>query len=256
MTTVVAEIDWKAYRAAVPKGTEPARTSPEWRIREDIIVSHLYLTKTVVAKMLKTLPSHVERDDLESWAKIGLMQAVLRFDETMSVPFAAFAAQRMRSCILDGIREQDWAPRSLRQKQRSVRKAEEVLKQQYSREPTAEEVAQELGVEASEVRQTKYKSSIATHTYLDNYTEDVIHTAVISPTENDLVAQLRSTLVASFLSLPVREATIIALYYFEKKKLSEIAKMLGVSEVKVGAMHSDAVTIIWNNLESVLAEES
>lgn len=255
---VEAEIDWQHYRSLVPKGVEPDRGTPEWRMREDIILTYLPITKSVVSKMIRTMPPYVERDDLESWAEFGLMQAVLRFDETMNVPFAAFARQRMRSCILDGIREQDWVPRSLRKKQRDIKKVEETLGQELGRQPSEDEVADHLDIDSREVSYTKYRGAIATHVYLDAYSDGgVFYDTLSDPSTvleaSDLAAELRAAVSESFLALPTREAVVIALYYYEKMKLSEIAKLIGVSDVKCGQIHESAVMAIWQDLESYLS---
>lgn len=246
------EVDWDEYRSLVPKGVDPDRDSKAWRIREDIIVSHLYLTKNVVSKMIKTMPAHVERDDLESWAKIGLMRAVMRFDHTMNVPFAAFAAQNMRSCILDGIREQDWAPRSLRKKQRDIKKAKESLRQEMGREPTQQDVAERLEINVQDVETTNYKVQAANHVRIEDHYSSIAE--MTTPDTDDIVSQLRRALALSFIKLPVRDAVVIALYYYEKLNLAEIAKVIGVSGVKCGQIHNRAVLALWSDIEKLLEE--
>ena len=200
---------------------------------------------------MKTLPPHVDREDLESQAAFGLMRAVLRFDSTMGVPFEAFATRSILSCVGDGIRAQDWAPRSLRKKQRDIKNAEEKLSDELKRTPTEYEIATYLGIEAHDVSETKYKCSVANHVYLDS-SLDNIPEAII---KTDLTSQLRSVLVDSFLSLPTREAVIVALYYYEKKKLAEIADILNISVAKCGQLHRQAVMELWTNLEKTLNDD-
>lgn len=254
MTATISGVDWDSYRAAVAQGLNPQPDTAAWQVREEIILTYLYLTKRVVSKMMKAMPTHVERDDLESWATIGLMKAVQRFNHQMGVPFEAFATQSMRSAIMDGIREQDWVPRSLRRKQRDIDKAEEELKQKLGRTPTDYETAEALGLESKEIGFTKYKSEIASHTYIDGSSE-ALNKYDNNPEEVDLALRLRTALATALENLPVKEATVIALHYYDEQKLSSVAKIMGISEVKIGALHSSAVLSLWNSLENLLTSE-
>lgn len=254
--TQTKTISWSEYRAIVPEKADPDPDDyAAIAMREAIILEYLYLTKRVVSSMRKGMPAHVQRDDLESWAKIGLMKAVQKYNHTLGVPFEAFASRWMRSAIMDGIRDMDWVPRSLRRKQRDIDKAEENLKNFLERTPTEQEVADELGLEAKDVGQTKYKSEISSHTYLEGCAEALNMASDTNNDENSLITALKKSLSVEVRNLPIREATIIALHYYEQKKLAQIAQILGISEVKVGALHQEAVLVLWEKLEATLQKE-
>lgn len=251
--TTTAPVDWWHYRCNVPIGTDPQPKTPEWNERERIILAYLYLTKRVVSKMLKSMPAHVERDDLESFANIGLMKAVQRYNHSLNVPFEAYATQSMRSAIMDGIRDNDWAPRSLRKAQRTIDKTEGTLKQSLGREPTTQEIAEALQLAPKDVSATKYRAEISTHAYIDASAEALNKSAEVVD-DIDLIETMRHTLAITLKSLPIKEAAIIAMKYYEDKNLSDIAKIMGISEVKVGALHADAVLSLWQALESLLTD--
>lgn len=256
MIVELPEDVWDVYRSKVPRGLNPEKNDKEaWRIREKIIVSYVYLTSRVVAKMKKKMPAHVEKDDLESRAKEGLLQAVTRYDHTLNVPFEAFATQRMRSCIMDGIREQDWAPRSLRKKQRELRLGEEVFTKDEGREPTQAELAQRLEISVEELERTKHLTAIASHTYIEANTEAQNKAASLNPEEDDLVALMKSIAASALKDLPLVNAAVIALHYYEEKKLAEVAQLLKISEAKVGTLHEESVVFIWGRLQEALKDD-
>jgi RNA polymerase sigma factor (sigma-70 family) len=62
----------------------------------------------------RRLPPHADADALLSDASVGLLRALRQFDPSRRVPFRAFAIRCMRSAMLDGLRQRDWAPRGAR----------------------------------------------------------------------------------------------------------------------------------------------
>lgn len=244
---------WCEYRARVPQGEEPYDEETR-QLRDDIINCYLYITKRVVGKMKKAMPAHVSKEDLESLAKIGLMQAVLRYDTSLGVPFEAYCAQRARSVIMDGIREADWAPRSLRKKQRDIKQAEERLRQVLKREPTKTEVAKYLDIAEDDIDRTHYKVEISSHTYIEGNQEAQNKTSVLDSDELELVDIMKSVVAQSMRTMPIRHAAILAMHYYHEEKLSDIARKLKLSEVRVGTLHSEAVLLVWQELQKAIQE--
>lgn len=240
---------WSDYRALVPIGEDPT-DEKSLRMREDVILEHLPLTRRVALKMLKSMPNHVDKDDLESWATLGLLRAVQKFNHELGVPFEAYASQSMRSVIMDGIRDLDWAPRSLRRKNREILKAETELRNVHGRTPSNAEVAEKMGLAVQDISYTKYRSDIASHAYLAECDEAMNHKVDMEATEQAF--QIRQAVVNAIKLLPFREAVVIVLHYYHGKKLAEVAKLLGVSEVKAGAIHTEAVTGIWTQIAQTI----
>jgi len=84
--------------------------------RERLLAQHLPLVHHVARKLMRTLGTDVDADDLVSAGTMGLMQAVETFDASRGLAFSTFAAPRIRGAILDDLRRWDHAPRSVRRK--------------------------------------------------------------------------------------------------------------------------------------------
>lgn len=84
--------------------------------RNVLATCHLPLVGYLVDRAASALPSHVDREDLQSAGVMGLMSAAERFDPSRQVQFKTFAARRIVGAILDELRAQDWAPRRIREK--------------------------------------------------------------------------------------------------------------------------------------------
>ena len=88
------------------------------RRRADTVRAHMPLVGHLVREMLARVPSHVNRDDLLSAGYAALVAAARGFDADRGVPFARFAAARVRGALIDELRGLDWASRSVRQRAR------------------------------------------------------------------------------------------------------------------------------------------
>ena len=74
----------------------------------------------IVRETMGRVPAHVNRDDLTSAGLTALVQAGAGFDAERGVPFARYAATRIRGAILDELRSIDWASRSVRRRARDL----------------------------------------------------------------------------------------------------------------------------------------
>ena len=80
-----------------------------------LIAEHLALVGYVVSELAMRLPTYVDRDELRSAGLEGLVQASQSFSKERGVPFRHYAIARIRGAIMDDLRRNDWASRSVRQ---------------------------------------------------------------------------------------------------------------------------------------------
>lgn len=194
-----------------------------------------------------------ERGDLISAGVQGLIQAANSFDVDRGLAFSTLAVTRIRGAMLDELRRWDTTPRSLRKRERQLRSAESDLKAALGREPTIEEVANELDVSTEDVH--GWRSDLNRHVEesLDHAApargeefrglSAVETTPDEGPSVEDTVsdAQTREILAGCIESLPEREARILALYYYEGLRLREIAQLMGVTESRISQIRQAAL---------------
>jgi RNA polymerase sigma factor for flagellar operon FliA len=80
----------------------------------ELVEQNLPLVGHLVREILAKVPAHVRRDDLTSAAMMALTLAAQGFDAERGVPFARYAAIRIRGALVDELRGMDWAARSVR----------------------------------------------------------------------------------------------------------------------------------------------
>src|SRR5271154_89183 len=97
------------------------------------------------------LPSHLDRDDLQSAGVLGYLRAAARYDVAKGASFRGFCAVRIRGAVLDELRRWDWAPRSVHKNHKRITRVTSILIEQLEREPTRMELAAALGVEVADL---------------------------------------------------------------------------------------------------------
>src|SRR5438128_8877780 len=114
--------------------------------RDQIVLEHLSLVKSIAIRVHESLPVHVDLDDLIHAGVMGLFDAVTKYDDTKQVLFHAYAKHRIKGAILDSLRQLDWASRDLRRRQKQVESVSRDLAVKLGRNPNDAEVAEGLGV--------------------------------------------------------------------------------------------------------------
>ncbi|HZU53831.1 MAG TPA: sigma-70 family RNA polymerase sigma factor, partial [Holophagaceae bacterium] len=97
--------------------------------QDQLVQDHLRLVQMVARRMASRLPAHVELDDLVHFGVLGLLDAAKKYQPDREVQFKTYAELRIKGAIVDGLRELDWMPRSLRRRKRDIAQARERLEQ-------------------------------------------------------------------------------------------------------------------------------
>jgi RNA polymerase sigma factor FliA len=226
---------WSSYRA-----------DPSQELRNRLVLQYSPLVKYVAGRLRARLPESVEYADLVSDGILGLMEAIDRFDPARGLAFQTFAVPRIRGAMVDALRGLDWVPRSVRDKIRKVEEAQQRVEARLGRIPDDPEIAAELGITVSALRDLYAKvafTSVATVEDLE--LADDLSAAATQEIEDD---QAKAALRKVVRELPERDQVIIALYYFEGFTLAEIGQVLGVTESRVSQLHSRATLVLRSRL--------
>ncbi|MBL0207838.1 MAG: RNA polymerase sigma factor FliA [Propionivibrio sp.] len=220
------------------------------QINKDQLVQHFApLVKRIAYHLMARLPSSVQVDDLIQNGMMGLLDAINRFESGMGAQFETYAAQRIRGAMLDGLRENDWLPRSLRRDFRRIELAIAQLEQEYGRAPGENELASALDMTLAEyqkmLQDARGHQLISFEDMVDDGDEDFLerHLSDDASDPSKILEDenLRQLLVQSIELLPEREKLMMALYYEQDLNLREIGDVMGVTESRVCQLHSQAV---------------
>ncbi|HRF60495.1 MAG TPA: FliA/WhiG family RNA polymerase sigma factor [Fimbriimonadaceae bacterium] len=233
-----AWIDYKVYK------------DPNARV--DLINHYSYLVKITSGRLVTSIPGGLDREDLIGAGVIGLIKSVDQFDPTRDVKFETYAIALIRGAILEMLRDEDWVPRSIREKLRALDRAIMALETKSGRPPTVRELAEHMKIADSEVDELMVRMGRTNVYSLDDIlntsdSDDHIHFVemIVDDTVNTSGEvegrEIRRILSAGVDKLPERERLVVALYYFEGLTFKEIGKVLGVSESRVYQLHTQAM---------------
>ena len=80
--------------------------------QQSLVVKYMPLAKKLAGQKKRVLPRHVDYEELESAAYMGLVEAASRFDASQGVAFSTFAYRRIFGAICDWLRQQGWGRRN------------------------------------------------------------------------------------------------------------------------------------------------
>ena len=224
----------------------PVRTAQRTREERDrLIEQYLPLVRFLVARLPVSMPATLSREDFYSVGVRGLMHAASTYDPARGASFKTFAYTAIRGAILDEIRKHDPVPRSRRDRLRKLERATSDLQARLDRPPTLEELAEHLGVAATDLDEDllalhtcKVMSLDDTPPTFDSDGLSSSHSDAISSDQagpGDAVARNEQVerLAKAISELPDSDRHVVVLYHYEGLYLKEIGEVLGVSESRV-----------------------
>lgn len=210
--------------------------------RNELTEHYLSLVRLVAGRLAISLPPYVDRDDLLSSGFFGLLDAVERYDPERQIKFETYACVRIRGAMLDYLRAKDWMPVATRQRIRKFSDAIGRLTTELGREPTEEELQDDMGMSDKEFRALQGQLSMATVVPLDDYlTAATPEQDAANPSARLEAEELRKTLAKAIDKLPEKERIVVALYYNDELTLKEIANILHLTEARISQLHTKAV---------------
>lgn len=225
--------------------------------RRALIDEHLPLVEQVVLRVARNFPQFVDRTEFVGAGMLGLVEAAQRYDFDRAVPFAAYAAQRIRGAVLDVARSADWSPRSVREQARVVEEASNRVAARTGGSSDDAAVAAETGMSVDELRQLRERVRYGVLRALDHdggggtSERDLLwDRGAATPEELLEAAELRGYLRSALQSLPERHRLVVTGVYLESRSFEELADLLGVTTSRVSQLRADAVEMLRDGIEA------
>lgn len=216
-----------------------AARSGDLAAREKLVCENVPLVKSIVKRLLC---AEVPYEDLFQTGMLGLIKAIDGFDESFGVCFSTYAVPLVLGEIKKYRREQNTVKmaRSLcvnRQRVKYSRASESV---RLGREPTVEEIAAAASLTCEQVIEAL--ESMTPCASLDSVDEDGTSLAdAIAAPQKGSAAEDRISLYDSLNKLEKREKQVILMRYYRNKTQTNVAEMLGISQVQVSRIEARAI---------------
>lgn len=227
-----------------------------------LIKRYMPLVSYHVQRISVGLPKSVSKDDLMSLGLFGLYDALEKFDPNRDLKFDTYASFRVRGAIIDGLRKEDWLPRSSREKAKRVEATIEKLEQKHLRNVSSKEIANELGLSEGEVVNVINEGFFANVLSIDDQLFDQDdgegigftikdehqHTPEDKILKDELIGQLSEVIT----QLSEKEQLVISFFYKEDLTLTEIGQVMNLSTSRISQIHSKALFKLRKILENVI----
>lgn len=218
--------------------------------KKALIETYLPLVDYVSSRLSIGLPKNVSKEDLSSCGVMGLIDAIEKFDYKRGLQFETYASWRIRGAMIDGLRQGDWAPRSVREKAKKVEEAYQVLEQRYLRSVSDAEISSHMGVSESDFQQMVQDIAVSTVCSIDDPIREedsetrlslLIDEKAKNPEFKVNEVYQKETLAKAIERLTEKERTVVSLFYYEELSLSEIAEVMNLSPSRISQLHSKAI---------------
>lgn len=218
--------------------------------KKELIEFYLPLVDFVTGRLAIGLPKNVAKDDLSSFGIMGLIDAIDKFDYKRGLQFETYASWRIRGAIIDGLRQGDWVPRSVREKAKKIEDAYQKLEQHYLRSVTDSEISAYLHISENEFQQMLQDIAVTSICSIDDPIREEDSETRLSLLIDDKAKNpeykvneffLKESLAKAIERLTEKERTVVSLFYYDDLSLSEIAEVMSLSPSRISQLHSKAI---------------
>jgi RNA polymerase sigma factor FliA len=235
--------------AAIKQAPARQQSTSNTEPRDQLIIEHLPLVTAIAAHIQKSVPVHLELDDLVHAGVMGLFDAATKYRPDKKVAFPTYAKHRIRGAILDSLRQLDWASRDLRKRYKQMECVTRELTAKLERHPTDSEIASAMGLDSRrwQTLMVDFRSlgllALQARTERDEQTStpETPCPKADCPDQVFAKSQLREKLLSVMEILPHRYRQVVRLYYERDLTMKEIGEVLGVNESRVSQMHKSAL---------------
>mgnify|MGYP005834157787 CR=1 FL=1 len=236
--------------------------------RNRLALQNMPLVKYALARMALYCPNHISRDDLATCGVIGLLKAAKEYDPRNRTRFSTFAVPRIRGAILDELRSNDWVPRSVKRKLKTLERSRARLAQRFDGAVSDKQIAKAMNLSRRQLHKVLALSTPVNVVSLDNLpaqTDDGDQVPLADVLRNDRTAdpltlvsseEDRHRLGQAILELQDPDRLVITLHYYKGMMLKDIARLLKLSKSRVSQIHKAALQRLRRKLATLEPAES
>lgn len=212
---------------------------------DEIASNNLGLVHSALKKFAN---SPYESEDLFQVGCMGLLKAIRKFDLSYDVRFSTYAVPMIIGEIKRFLRDDGpiKVSRSIKELGLKAKSVSEMIQKQTGNSPSVSELAAILGTNAESVVQALDASLMPESLYANGTGDDTNMLIDKLSSKNDGEAEIVDRIALSEVigQLGARERQIIIFRYFKNKTQTQVAKMLGISQVQVSRLEKKTLMLL------------
>jgi RNA polymerase sigma factor FliA len=234
----------------------------DMKARNRLVLAYAPMVKYLACRRARRLPPHYDLDDLVSCGLLALITAIDRFDPQKGAAFEQYAWTRVCGALVDELRHQDWAPRSLRRDGRAIDRARDELQASNGHPPSNEQLAEALQIDVPTLKQRLemlIQAELLSLNAPARGHDEVFHVEVgdtieAAPGTHDpeltAIANDRASVIHDAIaSLPEREQRILHLRLQGHMDGAQIGQALGITESRISQLLAQARATIKHHID-------
>jgi RNA polymerase sigma factor FliA len=203
--------------------------------------------RDIAESIKKSLSLDTELDDLIGSGFSGLLEAKQRFDASRGIGFRTFAYYRVHGAILDSVRKSCYLPRRAYARLKAAElldaEAEASLLTRAATPQMRSDLAAQVRAIDAILGRVAAAYSLTAATAESETRNDTPETSLISD-------EAKNTAIHAIETLPEKERFLVRGFYLEERPLEELAKALGVSKSWASRLHSKALDMLRETLNT------
>ncbi len=219
----------------------------------------LDLVDGIASQVGRAIGWAIERDDLKSFGREGLLDAARRFDPSRGVPFRGYAGYRVRGAIIDGVRRGSRLPRRMHERLRGLEAAALVgegrLEDMQAPAPPGSSRAD--AERAFTDHLAAVATAMATGMLKDSATDDAGERVVVAdadtPEEQAAKSEILGLIERAIEALPEQEQALVRRHYLSGERFDHVAAELGLSKSWASRLHARAMIRLARRLRGLAA---
>lgn len=218
----------------------------EMSARNKLLESSMDNVNRIVHAMVRRMGPKIDKEEIRSFALMGLAIAIDRYDSNMGIPFDAYASPRIKGAIYDGISQNGHLPRRLFRQVAFYRKMDEMMSHESDIAPPADKV------ETAHRLADRLKDLATAYVTTSASLDEVQVTSGPPPMDSETLVdkkQYYARVNACIGTLPDKQQMLVRMYFYEDKNLREIAELMGHTKSWATKVLQAALRALRNNFD-------